>query len=185
MFHRHTTHRDTMFGYSRIITTHQQAEKLLPIDKIRSILHMNPSVRDMTISHYRQLAIWWTQDRLGKTLIKATRETKRYNNQFLLPYGPVIEVTKVTYGKECLTKDRYELETDSDSAVISVPFSWKDKALVVEYTAGYATEEEVPGPLKNAVLSVIEYVANHDGKIGGIEDSIEPWVSAHKTYRLF
>lgn len=179
-----TTHRDTMFGYSRIIENHQDAEKLLPMEQIRSILQLNSSIRDATVEHYRHVALWWVQDRLGKTLLKATRETKRFNNRFLLPYGPVIEVKKVKFGKEVLEEGRYALEKEGDSMLITVPFSWKEKALIVEYVAGYESEDHVPGPLKNAVLSVIEYLHNHNGHIGHVEESIEPWLSAYKTYRL-
>jgi len=185
-----STEKDVeMLGRNSVVQKRNAEELLMPISKIRSILNLNDKVfyTDEKIQYFMHVAIEWVQDRLSKTLLLETRESLCYNNRFVLPYGPVesaASIEAVIHGKKELKAGEYEVRICGDSLEIEVPFSWKTRALTVRYKAGYANAAAVPEPLKNAVMSTIEYLVNHGGDITVLEAETAPWLRAYKTYRI-
>jgi hypothetical protein len=183
-----TKQSGAMLARNRVVKK-RGADLLLDFAKIRSILHLNAhTIDDESIQYFLNVAIEWVQDRLGKTLLLEVRETTSYNNRFVLPFGPVFSpnnIEKVVYGKKELKKEDYQVRIFGDSLEIQVPFSWKTRALTVTYKAGYEKVADVPEPLKNAVMSTIEYLYNNGGNLEALEAETAPWLSAYRTYRIF
>lgn len=164
--------------------------------EIYSLLHLKKEeITDDQIKYYMATAINWVEDHLGKTLLTTTRESVSYNNRFVLPYGPVNWsvsdnannkeiIKKVIYGKKELKQDEYSIRVCGDSVEIQVPFSWKERALTVQYVAGYSNKEAVPASLKNAVLGTIEYLFNNNGNVQALEAATAPWLQGYRTYRI-
>jgi hypothetical protein len=174
-----------------------QKSVLKLFDDAEIINHLRVQSRDLStdqIKYYMDVATQWVQDQLGKTLLTMTRETVVYNNRFVLPYGPVLWnassqnkdiITKVIYGKKELEPHEYKVRMVGDSVEIQVPFSWKERALTVQYVAGYGDAGAVPTPLKHAVMGTIEYLYNNNGNLEVLEAATAPWLQGCRTYRLF
>ena len=169
--------------------------KLFDDAEIRHHLRLqNRDISTDEIKYYLDVAMEWVQDQLGKTLLTTTRETVSYNNRFILPYGPVLwkasienkeVIKKVMYGKKELEPSGYKIRIVRDSVEIQVPFSWKEKALTVQYVAGYGDAGSVPTPLKHAVMGTIEYLYNNNGNIDLLQAATAPWLKGCRTYRIF
>jgi hypothetical protein len=174
-----------------------QKSVLKLFDDAEIINHLRVHSQDIStdkIKYYMDVAIEWVQDQLGKTLLTMTRETVGYNNRFVLPYGPVLwnasgqskdTIKKVIYGKKELEPSEYKVRIMGDSVEIQVPFSWKEKALTVQYVAGYGDGQAVPTSLKHAVMGTIEYLYNNNGNVEVLEAATAPWLKGCRTYRIF
>ena len=174
-----------------------QKSSLKLFEDAEIINHLRIQPQDIStdqIKYYMDVAMEWVQDQLGKTLLTMNRETVCYNNRFVLPYGPVLWtassqnkdiIKKVIYGKKELEPSEYKVRIFGDSVEIQVPFSWKERALTVQYVAGYGDAKSVPTPLKHAVLGTIEYLYNNNGNVEVLEAATAPWLNGCRTYRLF
>ncbi len=174
-----------------------QKSSLKLFDDTEIINHLRVHPQDIStdrIKYYIDVAIEWVQDQLGKTLLTTNRETVSYNNRFVLPYGPVLWnassqnkdiIKKVIYGKKELEPSEYKVRIVGDSVEIQVPFSWKERALTVQYVSGYGDRQAVPTPLKHAVMGTIEYLYNNNGNVEVLEAATAPWLQGCRTYRLF
>jgi hypothetical protein len=174
-----------------------QKSSLKLFEDAEIINHLRIQPQDIStdqIKYYMDVAMEWVQDQLGKTLLTMNREMVCYNNRFVLPYGPVLWtassqnkdiIKKVIYGKKRLEPSEYKVRIVGDSVEIQVPFSWKERALTVQYVAGYGDAKAVPTPLKHAVMGTIEYLYNNNGNLEVLEAATAPWLNGCRTYRLF
>lgn len=146
------------------------------------------------------------EDELISLLIQVSREMaeKETNRSFItqervvkldyfprcgeikIPFGPVSEVSEITYFDEAeveqtLDPSLYYVDLDSDIPRVVIKDYWpatfdKPNAVSITYTAGYGDNENVPGPIKSAMLLILghlyenreQVITSNSGGIGAI-----------------
>lgn len=175
-------------SFPRAKTLVPRQTSLFTLSFIKSHLRITFSDHDELLLFYLTAATDWVEEQLGKTLLKTTRQVSHHNNKFVLPYGPILKITAVSYHKKPLTDKEYTVTSYGDSLEIKLPFYWTCPTAVVTYEAGFGeTPEDVPSSIRNAILGTLEYLYENRGELGdfrGLEEQKELWLKAHRTYRL-
>ncbi len=103
---------------------------------------------------------------LGVSLVpKVITLTIDANGEFLLPYGPVTEITTVLRrtGTSTLGVPEYDTVTAPDYEFNNNLFYAGQGRYQMEYAAGYATPDEVPYDIKLQLLRLIAYRVKNRG----------------------
>lgn len=119
------------------------------------------------ITSARQALEEYTQSSFGEKTIHATWLQMPEDNQFELPYGPIISVDHVYWiddegaEEEATLNSDYYVTGDQD-AIVTVSKFWSTsigstRAVRIEYTAGYGhtNTETLPAAIKQAVLKQV------------------------------
>ena len=140
------------------------------------------------LSHLVEVATEWSQERLGKTLLRQKLKICHRNNVIMLPYGPVqksgIQSVK-RKGKELAEGEGYSVESYKDTQKVLTPFAWKSHEIEVVYEAGYGeTAEDVPLSIRNSILRSVETLYKNGGDIRTLEGEAFVLTSSYKDYQL-
>lgn len=157
--------------YSKV-TTDPAAEPVL-LSEAKTHLRVDNDEENALITILAQAAREMVEQRIGRSLITQSRTIKLDyfpdSDTILLPYGPVISVTSITYYDEdevlqTLSSSEYWVDTSSDIARIVVMDSWpgtqdRPNAVTIVYSAGYgASSSYVPKPIKQAIYLLIAHL---------------------------
>jgi len=91
-----------------------------------------------------------------------TANMQRFYGRFRLPSSPILGITSISYvdqdgNTQTVDPSVYELDAELKSVGLAYGQSWPDtrpqhNAVTVVFTAGYATTDDVPQAIKQAIL---------------------------------
>ena len=150
-----------MIVYSKV--SEAPESEPVTLDEAKAWLKVDGTDEDAIITMLIKVARQLCESYAGLSFIEQTRVVKldRFtcSGDLILPYGPVTEVSGVTYidgddADQTLAPEMYLLDTQSSLAKIRVTDNWPDtnrslNNVVVTYVAGF---EEVPEVIKQAIL---------------------------------
>lgn len=161
------------------------------------------STEDALVGVYLKAATAWVEDYTGRCLVSQTRQASMcgFPRRIYLPHGaPSAAIVSVKYydtsnAQQTLSSSVYSLVQFSEPACLTLvdgqvwPSTFtRDDAVVVEYTAGASSPEDVPAALVQAVLLLVgHWYENREQAIAGtiisnIPFAVEALCAPHRLF---
>lgn len=173
----------------------------LTLEQARLHLRVTDNTEDEEIEKLIKRARLYVQKETGRGILESTWKLTLdwFPPVIYMRYPPVQTVISITYydtagTSTTLSTDDYIYDLQSEMARITPAYgkTWpaiqsRIAAVTVNYTAGYATAEEVPEPIKHAMLLLIGYwydmrdavaVGNNKPAEFGVDALIAPYMVA-------
>jgi len=179
-----------------IVVTNEPSSELLSLDEAKRHLRLYSSDLDDEVSSLIAVARDYCERYAARTLRAAVTRTVKLEewwcDELKLPFPPIIEVTGITYydvtnASQTLASSNYyvEMSTDGGSCIewvltATIPATyWREDAITVTYTAGYASAEALPPVVKQAMKCKLTELwgAGTEGEVKAAKESCDRLLS--------
>lgn len=157
----------------------QPSSEPVSLSDVKAQLSISDSLQDDIITRRIVEARQWAEEYMQRTVMPSTwlLMLDKFPNEIELRYPPIISVTSVQYIDndgvlQTLNSSLYSVDTYNEPGWILPAYgsdwpSTRDtaNAVRVEYTAGYASVADVPGPIKEAITLLVGHWMNYQRQI--------------------
>lgn len=155
----------------------QPALEPVTLSDVKAQLNIRDTIQDGIITRRISEAREWAEEFMQRSLLPSDWIVviDEFQQTIELAYPPIISVTTVKYidvtgTQQTLSASAYSLDSYSEPGWL-VPkhnTDWPDtldalNAVEIKYSAGYATPDNIPYPIKEAILLLVGHWMNNQG----------------------